>query len=445
MDFIIPGNPSIRQKEFLTAEGRYIAYGGARGGGKSWAVRVKAALLALRYAGIKILIVRRTYPELRENHILPLMSLLKGISTYRDIDKSMTFPTGSRIKFGYCDSDRDLLQYQGQEYDVVFIDEATQFQENFFDTIKACVRGANDFPKRIYLTCNPGGVGHAWVKRLFIDREYKDAESPADYTFIKATVYDNPALLDNDPDYIRVLETLPDEVREAWLNGNWDVYAGQYFTEFKREVHVIEPFVIPDWWQRYFVMDYGLDMFAGYWVAVDAEGMEYIYREVYKPNLIISDMIAEIKAYDDKITSYYAPPDMWNRRQDTGESVAERALKSGIYFNKVSNDRVMGFMTVKEHLKVYDDKFGEPCSRLRIFENCLNLIRCIPLVQYSDKNPNDVSTEPHNLTHSIDALRYFCSARTQAAEKPKPEPKHNFEFEKPKPNPLGAGQRIRVI
>ena len=445
MDFIIPGNPSERQKEFLTAEGRYIAYGGARGGGKSWAVRVKAALLALRYAGIKILIVRRTYPELRENHILPLMSLLKGIAAYRDIDKSMTFPTGSRIKFGYCDSDRDLLQYQGQEYDVVFIDEATQFQENFFDTIKACVRGANDFPKRIYLTCNPGGVGHAWVKRLFIDREYKDAELPADYAFIKATVYDNPALLDNDPDYIRVLETLPDDVREAWLNGNWDVYAGQYFTEFKRDLHVIEHFIIPDWWQRYFVMDYGLDMFAGYWVAVDAEGMEYIYREIYKPNLIISDMIAEIKAYDDNVYSYYAPPDMWNRRQDTGESVAERALKAGIYFNKVSNDRIMGFMTVKEHLKVFNDKFGEPCAKLRIFNNCLNLIRCIPLVQYSDKNPNDVSTEPHEITHSVDALRYFCAARTQAAEKPKPEPKYNFEFEKPKPNPLGAGQKIRVI
>ena len=170
-----------------------------------------------------------------------------------------------------------------------------------------------------------------------------------------------------------------------------------------------------------------------------------IYREIYKPNLIISDMIAEIKAYDDNVYSYYAPPDMWNRRQDTGESVAERALKAGIYFNKVSNDRIMGFMTVKEHLKVFNDKFGEPCAKLRIFNNCLNLIRCIPLVQYSDKNPNDVSTEPHEITHSVDALRYFCAARTQAAEKPKPEPKYNFEFEKPKPNPLGAGQKIRVI
>ena len=184
------GKPNPRQIEFFKARARFIAYGGARGGGKSWAVRKKAAGLALSYPGAGILIVRRTFPELRENHILPMTADLAGIARYRDADKSFTFPGGSRIVFGYCSSESDVLQYQGQEYDVIFMDEATQFTEFQFTTLTACLRGANDFPKRFYLTCNPGGVGHAWVKRLFIDRRYKKAEHPEDYVFIAANVYD---------------------------------------------------------------------------------------------------------------------------------------------------------------------------------------------------------------------------------------------------------------
>ncbi|MEG1850351.1 MAG: phage terminase large subunit, partial [Oscillospiraceae bacterium] len=165
--------PNERQKLFLTATTRYIAYGGARGGGKSWAVRCKAKLLAAAYPGIRILMMRRTFPELTENHILPLTVELAGIAVYRSGDRVFAFPNGSRIKFGYCDSEADVGQYQGQEYDVIFIDEATHFTEFQYDNIRACNRGVNAFPKRIYLTCNPGGVGHGWVKRLFIDQKYR--------------------------------------------------------------------------------------------------------------------------------------------------------------------------------------------------------------------------------------------------------------------------------
>ena len=156
---------SDRQKAFFRARTRFIAYGGARGGGKSWAVRKKAALLGLRYPGIRMLLLRRTFPELRENHILPLMAELNGIASYKETDKSFLFPNGSRLRLGYCDNDADVLQYQGQEFDIIFIDEATQFTRYKYDVLTACLRGANDFPKRFYLTCNPGGVGHEWVKR----------------------------------------------------------------------------------------------------------------------------------------------------------------------------------------------------------------------------------------------------------------------------------------
>ncbi|MFQ7727750.1 MAG: phage terminase large subunit, partial [Ruthenibacterium lactatiformans] len=260
------GKPNPRQIEFFKARARFIAYGGARGGGKSWAVRKKAAGLALSYPGAGILIVRRTFPELRENHILPMTADLAGVARYRT-RTDPSFPGGSRIVFGYCSSESDVLQYQGQEYDVIFMDEATQFTEFQFTTLTACLRGANDFPKRFYLTCNPGGVGHAWVKRLFIDRRYKKTEHPEDYVFIAANVYDNHALMAHDPDYVRMLENLPEEQCRAWLLGQWDIFEGQYFAEFDRNVHVCRPYGIPAHWRRYVTLDYGMDMLAALWVV----------------------------------------------------------------------------------------------------------------------------------------------------------------------------------
>ena len=271
-----------RQRLFFKARRRFIAYGGARGGGKTWAVREKAMVLACRYPGINILVVRRTYPELLQNHILPLQLELSGLARWNDNQKRFIFPDGSNIWFGYCAAERDVGRYQGQEYDIIFIDEATQLTEFQFQTFKGCLRGANDFPKRMYLTCNPGGVGHAWVKRLFVDRRYQGDERADDYEFIQAKVTDNPVLMEKDPEYIHMLESLPYELREAWLNGSWDVFAGQYFSEWDRDVHVVAPFEPPAWWRRYVTIDYGLDMLAAYLIAVDEHDMAYVVREVYQ-------------------------------------------------------------------------------------------------------------------------------------------------------------------
>ena len=169
-----------RQKLFFRARKRFVAYGGARGGGKTWAVREKAVLLAGRYPGINIMIIRQTYGDLRKNHILPLQLELDGVAEWKEKDMRFIFANGSSIWFGYCQADRDLRRYQGQEYDIICIDEATQITEYQFSAISAALRGANDFPKRMYLTCNPGDVGHAWVKRLFVDRQYHNNERPED-------------------------------------------------------------------------------------------------------------------------------------------------------------------------------------------------------------------------------------------------------------------------
>lgn len=199
----IHGQPSKKQKEFFASRAKYTAYGGARGGGKSWALRRKLVGLCLNYPSIKCLLVRRTYAELKSNHIYPLLKEYGSFMTFSESEKVITFKNGSKIFLGFCSCDRDLLRYQGQEYDVIAIDEATQLNEHQFLAFSACLRGVNDFPKRMYLTCNPGGIGHTWVKRLFIDRDFRQNEDPLDYNFIPALVYDNEVLLSSDPSYIK--------------------------------------------------------------------------------------------------------------------------------------------------------------------------------------------------------------------------------------------------
>lgn len=183
----------------------------------------------------------------------------------------------------------DLNRYQGQEYDFIFIDEATQMEEEVFIALKASLRGANDYPKRIYLTCNPGGVGHSWVKRLFVDRRFLPSEDPLDYRFIPARLSDNQILRERDPSYLKALQSLPEDLRRAWLDGCWDVFKGQYFEEFSRDLHVVEPFEIPSSYRRFVAFDYGLDMLACLWFAVSPDGWIYVYRELHQPGLIVSE------------------------------------------------------------------------------------------------------------------------------------------------------------
>ena len=455
------GKPNTKQIAFFKARTRFVAYGGARGGGKSWAVRKKSAGLALSYNGISILILRRTFPELRENHILPMTADLAGIARYRDADKSFTFPGGSRIVFGYCSSESDVLQYQGQEYDVIFMDEATQFTEFQFTTLTACLRGANDFPKRFYLTCNPGGVGHTWVKRLFIDKQYKTSERPEDYLFIAANVYDNHALMEHDPDYVRMLENLPEEQRKAWLLGQWDIFEGQYFAEFDRNVHVCRPHGIPAHWRRYVTLDYGMDMLAALWVAVDEQGRAVVYRELYEgrdngkgengQGHIISAAARRLLEVNggDEVQAWLAPPDLWNRRQDTGKSAAELFLENGVPLTKTGNSRVAGWLAVREFLALRPDEQGGTSPGLRIFDTCANLIRTLPALRHDERKPEDAAVTPHELTHAPDALRGFCTYWSTAAHAPEAAVhdilRDDFNMKKPTAGPLGQGGKYRVI
>ena len=397
-----------KQEQFFKCHKRYVAYGGARGGGKSWAVQRKAILLALRFNGIKILLLRRTYKDLERNHVRELQPLLKGIAEYKRQEHLFVFPNGSIIELGYCAAESDVLQYQGQEYDVIFIDEATQFTEYQYQTLTACVRGANDFPKRMYLTCNPGGIGHEYVKRLFVTKRYTNGENPEDYEFIAASVYDNTVLMKKDPEYVKALENLSGGLRDAWLNGSWDVLDGQYFPEFDRNIHVIEPFNIPQHWKKYRAIDYGLDCLACVWVAVDELGSFYVYREYAEPDKTISEGAADIISLTDEDIKYTAaPPDMWGRSQESARTKADLFAQSGLVLVRSSNNREAGWLAIKDLLKPYEVDNGEYEAKLHIFSNCTQLIEYIPSLLRDKRHPTDCMTEPHDITHLPDALRYF--------------------------------------
>lgn len=420
--------PHARQAEFFDARERFVAYGGARGGGKSWAMRMKLVMLALRYEGVNILLLRRTLGELRENHIVPLRLLLNGAAVYRETTREFIFPNSSRIKLGYCDAESDVLQYQGQAYEVIGLEEATHFTYFQFQCLTECSRLSGrmkeEFIPRIYLTCNPGGVGHAWVKRLFIDRIYRENEDAANYRFIRSSVYDNDYLMKNDPSYLQNLLALPPARRRAMLYGDWNGFEGACFPEFCAS-HVCRPFEIPKRWQRFRALDYGLDMTAALWLAVAPDARVYVYRELCEPDLIISEAAKRIKAYspaDEKYRYTVASPDLWNRRQDSGKSGFEILVKNGIRIVKADNRRIPGWRILREYLSTAS---GAP--RLQIFESCTELIRCIPLLMFSDTVPEDCACVPHDITHAPEALRYALMSR-QPHEKNEARPPTSLTF-----------------
>lgn len=441
-DKIIRWNPGVaneKQRQFFESQTLFTCYGGAKGGGKTWAVRVKAAIGALKHDGIKILIIRAHYPELEMNHIRPMVSMLAPLnySSYNGSTHIMTFKNGSVIKFGHWSGDESENEYNGQEFDWIFIDEATQFSERAFNFLGGCMRGVNQFHKRMYLTCNPGGVGHWWVKRLFIDRKFKTGdpdplknEDPDDYTFIFASVMDNKAVLESSPHYLKNLAAMPNA--DAYLYGDWDAVGGNYFKEFTEQTHTVKPFRIPDHWTRYRSFDYGLDKFACLWWAVDEDGRCWCYRSYEQSDLNVQDAAAQALVHtlpNEKILITYAPPDVWSRMKDTGKTMAEIFMISGLPLVKADNNRVQGHMLMRYMMspiplkdkyvrELYGENVPDKLPQLMFFDDLGGIIDDIKSIQADEDNPNDCAKQPHEITHTVDACRYFCISRVAVAEAP---------------------------
>lgn len=404
---------SEKQQLFLEASESEVLYGGAAGGGKSFAQILDAMLFALRYPGSKQLILRRTFAELDKSLIRTSLALYpREIYTFNSSSHTGRFKNGSIIDFGYCATENDVYQYQSAEYDVIRFDELTHFTENQYVYLISRVRGVNSFPKQIKSSTNPGGVGHGWVKARFVDPSppnttFWGEKDRLSKIFIPALLSENPFLQRDDPGYRERLLALPEREKKSLLYGDWNIFEGQYFTEWDEKIHVCRPFEIPKEWRRYRAIDYGLDRLACYWIAVSSTRECYVYRELCESNLpiaVAARKILDMTPHNEDIYATLAPPDLWSRSQETGKSKFVLFSEGGLLLTKSSNDREAGWLCLKDLLLT--DANG--AARLHVFENCRELIRCIPSLQIDQKRPTDCATEPHDITHAPDALRYFC-------------------------------------
>ena len=401
-----------KQEAFLHATQDEVLFGGAAGGGKSYGQIVDALVYALRYPRSKQLILRRTFSELDKSLIRTALSLYpRELFTFNASAHVGRFKNGSLVDFGYCATESDVYQYQSAEYDVIRFDELTHFTEAQYVYLLSRLRGTNGYPKQIKSSTNPGGIGHSWVKRRFVDAAAEGepfvGEDGMSRIYLPSRVDDNLFLMRADPTYRERLSALPERERRALLLGDWNIFEGQYFTEFSPERHVCTPFEIPPSYRRYRTIDYGLDRLICLWVAVAPTGDAYVYREYGASDLPISRAAAAILERTPRGEDIYAtlaPPDLFARSQESGRSKALLFAEYGVTFTKTANDRETGWLCVKELLC---EREGEG-PRLHIFSTCRELIRTLPALTVDPLRPSDCRTEPHEITHAPDALRGFA-------------------------------------
>ncbi|WP_206460414.1 terminase large subunit domain-containing protein [Anaerovorax sp. IOR16] len=436
MEINIKYTPNARQGEFHKCSADEAVYGGAKGGGKSCGLVMEGLAYGLENAGAEMYLFRETYDDLEANIIREWKEKVpKELYKYNEGKHTATLKNGTVMKFRYIRNFQDAEGYQGRSMDWIGVDELTKHEKRSIQILLSCLRSPKGFKPTFRGTCNPGGIGHTWVKEDYIEptgygkKIITDPVTGNKRAFIPAKVYDNDILMKNDPKYVRRLENLPEAERKAFLDGDWDIFTGQYFGEYKRDIHVVEPFVIPKHWIKYRSIDYGLDMLACLWFAVDPQENVYVYRELHEPDHIIASAAKRIKQLNlkDEIKYTYAPPDLWGRRQDTGLRASDTFNKNGVRLTKSKNNRVNGWYAVKDWIKVIDSKdeiTGEEIktSKLRIFSNCTYLIKYLPQIQRDEKNPNDCALQPHEVTHINDALRYFCSMKLRYPNTKKEKP-----------------------
>jgi len=404
------------QTEFLAAGETDVLYGGAAGGGKSYAMLVDPLRYAHR-AAHRALILRRSMPELRElidksRELYP--KAFPGCK-YREVEKMWNFPSGAKIEFGFLERDADVYRYQGQAYSWIGFDEITHLPTEFSWNYLASRLRTTDAEIVPYMRCtaNPGGVGAHWVKKRYIDPCIPDTsfEGVDGLTrkFIPARLDDNPYLAE-DGRYEQMLKALPPTQRKQLLEGNWDVNEGAAFTEFSLDTHVISPFEIPISWERIKGIDYGYaSESACIWATLDpSDGTLIVYRELYRKGLTGQDLgyrITEMEMQDPFSVAGVLDTAAWNRTGTLGPTVGETLVKQGHKLRRADKNRIQGKIQIHEYLRLQQS--GRP--RLQIFNNCPNLIRELQSIPLDKSNPEDVDTKAQD--HAYDALRYLIMSR----------------------------------
>lgn len=437
-------SPQPKQAAFMSRPEYECLYGGAAGGGKSDAL-VMEALRQVNIPHYRGIIFRATYPQLealisRSREIYP--KVYPG-ATYNEGQKRWRFPSGACVFFGTMQHEDSKFNYQGRPYDFIGFDELTHFTQSQYMYLMSRNR-PNGPGTRVYIraTANPGGIGHAWVKQRFIDAapaitpiedvykisapDGKTIEMRKKRIFIPSTVFDNQALLDNDPNYLATLAMLPEAERDALLYGDWNSFEGQVFREWRNEpdhyrdrmwTHVIDPFAPPSHWKIWRSFDFGYAKpSAIYWYAVSEDGKIYIIHEYYgctgEPNrgvmmhpVEIARTIRNIEQANPMLRGKeifgVADPSIFD--ESRGQSIAQMMTLSPnfIVWSKGDHTRLPGLQQF--HYRFAFDENGE--CMLQVFSTCKHLIRTLPTLVYSQKNAEDVDTTLED--HAYDSVRYL--------------------------------------
>lgn len=388
-----------------------IGFGGARGPGKSHASFAQLALDdCRRVPGLKALYIRRSAKQAREQFDDLRRTVLKNVPhRYISSEGLLIFPNGSRIVIGHFRTENDVDQYLGLEYDVILVEEATTLSDTKYKALRDSNRTSKNFRPRVYTTANPGGIGHVWYKKRFVDPFRNRHE--ADTRFIPATIEDNSVI---DPDYRRKLEENTGWKLRAHRYGDWEIAAGQFLDNFRRDIHVIEPFPIPPEWHCFMGMDYGYKHPTVFLLlAVDGDENIYVLDEhvqnAWLPQqhaAALHSMIERNAARHDARHHVYAGPDVFAQKSEF--TIADNYENEGFTFIKADSDRIQGAHELRNRLGNVD--IGIPPS-LFIFNRCRHLIECLPNLQNDPKNPEDVlkvdvNEEGIGGDDTYDALRY---------------------------------------
>ena len=438
-DIIFQPNPGP-QTDFLASTEQEVLYGGAAGGGKSYSM-VADPVRYFNNPQFRGLLVRRSTEELRE-----LISVSKqlypraipGIK-FMERDKTWVTPSGATLWMSYLDRDEDVMRYQGQAFSWIGFDELTQWGSPYaWNYMRSRLRttSASGLPLYMRATSNPGGPGHGWVKKMFIDPSpwntsfwavddqgetitwpkghSREGQPLFKRRFIPATLFDNPYLA-GDGMYEANLLSLPEHQRRQLLEGDWSISEGAAFTEFNPKLHVIEPFEIPAGWAKFRAADYGYGSYTGVlWFAVAPDEQLIVYREMYVSKVTATDLADKIldAEQEDKIRYGVLDSSLWHKRGDSGPSLAEQMIMKGCRWrpsDRSKGSRVAGKNEIHRRLQV-DEFTGQP--RLVIFNTCRNLIAQLPTLPLDKSNPEDVDTKAED--HLYDALRYGVMTRPRS-------------------------------
>jgi len=439
--------PQPRQKIFMSRPEYEVMYGGAAGGGKSDALLMEG-LRQVSIPHYRGLILRKTYPQLSEliDRSRELYKMAYPRARYNGTEHCWTFPSGAKVYFGSMNRPADRINYQGKRYDYIAFDEMTHFTWDEYSYLFSRNRPSGP-GTRCYIrgATNPGGIGHTWAKKRFVTpappmtrivQELSVREPGGnvikmtrDRMFVPSTVWDNPALLKNNPAYLASLASLPEQERKQLLEGSWDGFSGQVFEEWRNDpghykdqfwTHVIEPFRIPEWWKVYRGMDWGYTRpFSVGWYAIDGEGRMYRIREYYgtkgvpdtglkMPPDVVARKIREIERTDPNLKGRqivgWADPAIMQTQIDERNTVAELMRREGVYWNMADHDRYQGLMQFHHRLSFGED--GRPM--LYVFNTSRWFIELVPALCYDPANVEDVDTKMED--HIYDECRYVMMA-----------------------------------